>query len=133
MNSPPVEKRGGNLAATTPNGFNFYADDTPLVCGAQTSWCEHHNTRIEQLANGPHHAKEICSDCGQLLRWVAKPETIDRQQFNSFRITKLAMTVGLSPWEREFIKSIGQFKKLSPKQLTKLDELCEKFQIGVRQ
>ena len=37
MNSPPViTKRGGDLAATTPNCFELVVDDTPLVCAAQT-------------------------------------------------------------------------------------------------
>jgi len=131
MNAPaPPAKRAGDLAATSPNCFKV-ADNTALVCAAQT-WCEHSNTRIELLANGPHHAKEICCDCGQVLRWVAKPETVERQHLNAFRVAKLAMADGLNDWERAFIKSIGQSKKLSPRQQVKLDELFKKFQIGGR-
>jgi hypothetical protein len=128
---PPVKtKRGSRLMPATPSCFEL-TDHTPLICGAQT-WCEHRNTRIELVANGPHHAKEICTDCGRLLRWIAKPANTERQQFNSYRIAKLAMADGLNDWEREFLKSIATRPKLSPKQQAKLDELCDEFQIGDR-
>jgi hypothetical protein len=120
MNSPRVKtQRGGDLAATTPKRFNL-VDLTPLVCGAQ-KWCEHANTRVERLANGPHHAKEWCTDCGQILRWMPKPETIERQRYNALHIARLLMSEGLSEWERNFLKSITPLKKLSPRQQACLD------------
>jgi hypothetical protein len=120
--APPVKtKRAGDLAATSPNCFEL-ADHTPLICSAQT-WCEHSNTRIEHLVNGPHHAKEICTDCGQLLRWVAKPATVERQHTNAFRIARLSMSGSLTSWEREFVKSVSQQRKLSPRQQACLDKI----------
>ena len=43
MTEPPVNtKRAGDLAATSPETFDL-ADDTPLMCGAQTwvRWQQH--------------------------------------------------------------------------------------------
>src|SRR5215472_2044657 len=106
------------------------ADDTPLVCGAQ-SWCEHEATRIVmEPPNSVHHAREICENCGRVLRWLPKPATIQQQQLNSYRIAKLALSQSLSSWERRFVQSLLLLRRLSPKQQGKLDELCDKFQIG---
>jgi hypothetical protein len=130
--APPVKKkRAGNLAATSPETHRL-AEDTALICGAQT-WCEHANTRVEYLASGPHHGKEICTDCGHLLRWITKPANVERQHTNAFRIAKLTMADGLNDWEREFLKSIATRPRLSPKQQATLDQLCDEFQIGGRQ
>jgi hypothetical protein len=119
---PPVKtKRAGDLASASPNCLDA-VDDTPLICAAQT-WCEHSDTRIQLLANGPHHAKEICTDCGQVLRWVPKPQTVERQSTNAFRIAKRSMSGSLTSWEREFLKSLSQQRKLSPRQQACLDKI----------
>ncbi len=123
---PPVkEKRGGDLAATTPK-LRLLIDHTPLICSAQDH-CEHCNSRVEQLANGPHYAKEICTDCGRILRWIPKPATLERQQFNALRLARLAMSDQLSNWERNFIHSVSQRKKVSPKQQQIIDRLCAQY------
>jgi hypothetical protein len=120
--APPVKKkRAGNLAATSPETHRL-AEDTALICGAQT-WCEHANTRVEYLASGPHHGKEICTDCGHLLRWITKPANVERQHTNAFRIAKLSMSGSLTSWERGFVKSVSQQRKLSPRQQACLDKL----------
>jgi hypothetical protein len=51
-------------------------DPIPLVCGRAKTWCDHDNTRIEQIANGPH---EVCADCGQVVRYLSEPETRERE------------------------------------------------------
>lgn len=127
MNSPPVtKKRGGDLAATTPNCFDP-VDLTPVVCGSQTSWCEHGNTRIEQLANGPHYAREVCTDCDRVLRWLPKPVNLKRQQLNAFRLAKLAMCNRLSAWERQFVSDVGRLRRLSPRQGEIVDRLARQY------
>jgi hypothetical protein len=122
---PPVkEKRGGDLAATTPK-LRLLIDHTPLICSAQT--CEHVSTRIERLCSGPHYAKEVCTDCDKVLRWLPRPETLERSAFNAFRLVKLAMCDQLSPRDRNFIHSVSQRKKVSPKQQQIIDRLCAQY------
>jgi hypothetical protein len=125
MNSPPVKERAGDLAATSPKLFDE-ADHTPLVCSAQDE-CEHSETRVEQLANGPHFAKEICTACGRVLRWLPRPETLTRRRFNALRIAKLAMSDELTDWEREFLKNVAAQRKLSSPQQACLDRLAERL------
>jgi hypothetical protein len=125
---PPRKRKRGRHFGTTPS-YSTLIDDTPLVCGAQQTWfeCEHSNTRIELLASGPHFAKELCSDCGATLRFVPKPQTVQRHRLNAFRLAKLAMSEELSKWEREFLLSIAHQNRLSPRQQEILDELVTKF------
>jgi len=121
MTAPPFKPKRGGHFGTTPSNFGL-ADRSAIVCSAQQE-CEHSETRIEQLANGPHHAKEVCSDCGQVLRFVPKPATIERQHTNAFRLAKLAMSPVLTSWERGFVKSVSQHRKLSPRQQDCLDRI----------
>jgi hypothetical protein len=139
---PPGKRNGASHNAPIPNHFvncprstsvrsplqagAANVDPTPLVCSAQTR-CEHGNTRIERLASGPHFAKEVCTDCGRVLRFVPKPANIERQRFNALRLAKLSMHPGLSPFERNFLASIAQQKKLSPAQQKVFDDLCAKY------
>src|SRR4029077_21284353 len=120
MQCPPQKGGAGTSHAPNPNillssqtttavrvplqAGEANVDNSPLVCSAQ-NWCEHANTRIEYLASGPHHAKEICTDCGRVLRWLPKPATLERQELNAFRLVKLAMRRDLTHWERNFVRS----------------------------
>jgi hypothetical protein len=124
MSALPVKtKRGSRLMPATPNCFEL-GEHTPLVCGAQDE-CEHSDTRVEILPPGSvHFGKEICRNCDRVLRFLPKPRNTERQQFNSYRIAKLAMAAGLNDWERGFIKSIASVKKLSPRQQAVLDRIC---------
>jgi hypothetical protein len=123
--APPVKPKRGGHFGTTPNCFGRL-DDTAIVCSSQT-WCEHANTRVEQLAEGPHHAKEICSDCGRVLRWIAKPATVERHRLNGIRLARLGMCDRLTHWERNFIRSVSQQRKLSPKQQEIVDRLAATY------
>ncbi len=118
--SPP-EKGGGHFG-TAPSEPDL-REDAPQACG-----CQHRNKVRRRMlpSESPHFAKEVCSDCGKLLRWVEKPETVDRQRLNSFRVAKLSMCDSLSGWEREFLKSIAARPKLSPKQQACLDRIYSK-------
>jgi hypothetical protein len=123
---PPLKtKRAGDLAATSPNCFGL-ADDSAIVCGSQT-FCEHQNTRIEQLASGPHFAKEVCCDCDRVLRWLPKPVTVERCRLNGLRLVRLGMCRRLSTWERAFVHSVSQQRKLSPKQQQIVDRLAATY------
>jgi len=132
MTDPPVTRKRGGPFGTTPD-YSKLVDDTPLVCSAQTSWCEHGNTRIEQLANGPHFAKEVCTDCGATLRFVPKPETLARRKLNAFRLARLAMCDKLTHWERKFCRSVLHRQKVSPKQQQIIERLCATYLEGKAQ
>jgi hypothetical protein len=123
----PIPKLLNSLTTTasprTTQACETNVDRSALICSA---WCSHPITRID-LANGIHHAKEVCAGCGRVLRWLPKPVTIERQQSNSFRIAKLSMQEGLTRWERKFLASIAQKNRLSPRQQQVLDKLAEKW------
>jgi hypothetical protein len=126
MSDLPVKtERAGNVTTVSPK-YSELADDTAIVCGAQT-WCEHGNTRIEQLADGPHYAKEVCCDCGGVLRWLPKPATVTRNRLNGYRIARLAMCDRLTHWERNFIRGLPPRTKLSPRQQAIIDRLVETY------
>jgi len=61
--------------------------------------CEHSDTRVEILpADSKHYAKEICRNCDRVLRFVPKPENIERRRVTAYRV---AMLANLSPWRNE--------------------------------
>lgn len=37
------------------------------------SGCGSNETEIVPQLDGPHHAKELCAECGAFVRWVSKP------------------------------------------------------------
>jgi hypothetical protein len=116
MKWPPGKEMGALLPAPKTATERGYAR------------CEHNATRLELLPPGSvHHAKEVCMDCDAVLRWIPKPRTIIRRRWNVFRLVKLAMCEGLSPWELSFIHNVSHSRKLSPRQQQKLDALCARY------
>ena len=77
-----------------------------------------------------HFAAERCVDCRRLLRWLPRPGTIERRKLNGFRLAKLSMCDKLSDWERDFVRSVGEKKHLSPKQLEIVERLCRRYLEG---
>jgi Replicative DNA helicase len=78
MNSPPItRKRGGDLAATTPNCFAS-ADDTPLVCSAQTWRTEQPCIREkpQDMADPPHSLEAEKGVLGSMLQQHGQSEAI---------------------------------------------------------
>ena len=76
--------------------------------------CAHTATRVERMPGGHFHfAREVCADCGRLVRWLPKPETLLRRRANAFRLAKLAMCAALNTWERNFIRDVSGQRKLS--------------------
>jgi hypothetical protein len=73
-----------------------------------------------------HYAKLKCADCGAFLKFLPRPENVERRKLNGFRLAKLQMHAGLNPWERQFIQSIAKEgnNKLTPKQQAVFDRLC---------
>src|SRR4030095_10360035 len=105
MKAPPGKKTGASLNAPKTDAAREYPR------------CEHNATRLELLPQGSvHHAKEVCTNCDAILRFVAKPRTIVRRRLNAFRLVKLALCERLSPWELAFIHHVSRDRKLSPPQ-----------------
>jgi hypothetical protein len=90
--------------------------------------CRHGATRLERLpANYPHYAREVCARCGRFLRWLPRPETVERRTLNAFKLARLAMCETLSKWERQFIRDVSQRRKVSPKQQAIVDRLAAQY------
>jgi hypothetical protein len=89
--------------------------------------CEHLNTRIQQLASGPHHAKEICSDCDKVLRWLPKPKNVERRRVTAFRVAKMLPAPGLTHWEARFLSSVSRQRRFSPKQAAVLERMWQEL------
>jgi hypothetical protein len=87
--------------------------------------CQYARTVTEQMPRGHvHYTRKVCEACGTFIRWLPKPETVERQRLNAFRLARLAMQERLSAWERNFIRDAAQRKKLTPRQQEIVDELA---------
>jgi hypothetical protein len=75
-----------------------------------------------------HHGKEICRACGKFVRWVPKPETLQRRSENAERLAKLRKRKDLTVWERSFLLSLEKngLEHLSPRQQEVLNGLAQK-------
>jgi hypothetical protein len=116
MKWPPGKKTGVLQRARKTNTAREYTR------------CEHQATRTELLPPGSvHHAKEICTDCDRILRWVPKPKTIARARLNAYRITRLSMCENLTSLERSFVRDVSGKRKFSPRQQAWIDALCARY------
>src|SRR5438477_12753005 len=92
-------------------------------------YCTHSATRsVRMPATSRHHARVECADCGAFLKFLARPENIERRKLVGVQLAKLIEHSGLSPWEWQFIGSLAkQGTKLSPKQQEVFDRICAKY------
>jgi hypothetical protein len=74
-----------------------------------------------------HFAAERCAHCGCHLRWVPRPETVQRQRLTAFRLAKLEMCPDLTHWERKFVASISHRPRFSPKQQQIIKQLVRQY------
>jgi hypothetical protein len=92
------------------------------------STCPHSATFSEQMPTGcVHHAEERCANCGRHLRWVPKPETIQRRRLIAFKLARLSMVEGLSDFERGFVRDVSRQRKFSPKQEAFVERLYAQY------
>jgi hypothetical protein len=99
-----------------------------LTGGREYSACPHSATLTEQMPRGHlHQAAVRCAYCGRHLRWLPKPETIERRRLNGFKLATLAMCDRLTSWERHFVRDSSQRKRVSPKQQEIIDRLCATY------
>ena len=119
----------GVLLHTPDEKLTGLSEDTSPREFAQP--CSHPVTRTERFPGGqPHYAHEVCATCGRHVRWFPKPATIERRKLNAFRLARLGMCSTLSPWERHFVRSVSQRKKLSRRQQAVLDRLVTQYLEG---
>jgi hypothetical protein len=121
MTAPPEKGTGALLEAPIPTKLNRLETTAPP---APPQACEHRATVTERLPDcHQHHTRLTCALCGRFLRWLPRPETIERERVNAFRLVRLGMCEGLSKWERSFVNHVSQQRKLSPKQAALLARL----------
>jgi hypothetical protein len=90
--------------------------------------CAHTETREERLpANHVHYARLSCANCGAFIGWAAKPANVERRTLNAYRLARLGMVEQLNPWERRFVQSVSQCRKVSPKQQQIIERLVEQY------
>ena len=118
MKSPPLKKAPGAGELTgsksEPAGEYFA--------------CTHSATHVEVMPDDhTHHAREVCVDCGAFIRWLPRPETVERRRLNGYRLARLGMCPSLNRWEANFVQSVSQCKKLSQRQQQIIDRLCAEY------
>jgi hypothetical protein len=88
--------------------------------------CLHSSTVVERLPEGStHYARLLCKDCRTFLRFLPKPENVERRKLNRYRLAKLQMSPGLTDWERQFVTNLAKLPsgKLSPRQQEVFDRV----------
>jgi hypothetical protein len=90
------------------------------------TYCTHNATRtVVMPAESTHHARLECATCGAFLKFLARPENLERRKLNGFKLAKLQMHPGLNPWERQFAASLARRgNKFTPKQQAVFDRIC---------
>jgi hypothetical protein len=122
MKSPPKEERRlCGTALKTRELPTAYCNDERAQC------CKHANTYLERMAAGPHYARKLCHDCGVFIKWVPKPETLEKKRLHGFRLAKLAMCAQLNAWERHFVSNMSRQRKFSPRQQAQIDQLVATY------
>jgi hypothetical protein len=94
---------------------------------APGGYCPHTATATEFLpAESRHFAKLRCADCGAFLKFLPRPENVERRKLNGYRLARLQMMPGLNAWERGFVDSLAKqgSTKFTPKQQAVFDRLC---------
>src|SRR5262245_2819538 len=93
------------------------------------AYCVYTKTRTELAFVGSrHHAVLKCVACSAFLRWLPRPENVERRKLNGFKLAKLQMHPGLIAWERQFVASlVRQGNKFTLKQQVVFDGLCATY------
>jgi hypothetical protein len=90
--------------------------------------CKHEATRTARLPdNHMHYAQLVCALCGRHLRWLPRPENVERRRLTAFKLARLLMCEGLSDWQRRFVVGVSKQPRLSPKQEVLVLRLCLQY------
>jgi hypothetical protein len=123
MKSPPNET---GAVLRTPIPKLLLAQQYHLPRAAQP--CPHISTVIERMPPGHvHFARVTCRSCRAFIKWLPRPQTVQRQRLNGYRLARLSMAAGLSEWERHFVRDVSHRKRVSPAQQTVIDRLVAEY------
>lgn len=106
--------------------INNYSQTSPLVAAPDFAKCPQCGvTECEELpGKGPHTTAIVCRECERFLRWGKSHAAIAREKATKKKIIwLLERPQVLTQWERHFITSIQQQRKLSPKQSECLERI----------
>lgn len=79
----------------------------PTVGKTASAHCTHNATKTVVLpAESRHYARLECADCGAFLKFLPRPENVERRKLNGYRLAKLQMHAHLNSWERDFVESL---------------------------
>jgi hypothetical protein len=127
---PPLKREGTPPSVPVPKELLTEPQSKSLDTHTQHG-CAHRSTVTQRLPDAhKHYSKEICISCGAFLRWLPRPENVERQNLNAFKLARLAMCARLSPWECAFVREVSQRRKVSPKQQEIIDRLCATYLQG---
>ena len=95
--------------------------------------CLHNRTHVVPLPPGYKHFQELrCSDCNAWLRFLPRPENIERRKQNGIKLAQLVAHTGLTAWESSFIASLAkQGPKFSPKQQEVFDRISSQYLLSM--
>jgi hypothetical protein len=88
--------------------------------------CTHNSTKRVDTPPGSRHYKKLeCANCGAFLRFLPKPETIERVRLNGYKLAQLTMCGQLDSFERQFVDSLAKAgnPKLTPRQQAVFDRI----------
>ena len=126
MNAHDPPKRPGG--AETPPSLRPTSCDEDNSPREFAQPCRHDTVLVEQLpSNHVHFAREICATSRRHVRWLPRPETLQRRAFNAYKLARLSMCSRFNSWERGFIKSVSQQKKLSPRRQQVFDRIAATY------
>jgi len=95
-----------------------------MIDGKLGGRCEHKSAIETKCDKGHHYAKRACADCGAFLGWAKNPRTVAAIAEIENKCLHLWTHPGLSDWERQFVRSIGDDpRKLSPPQNERIEAL----------
>ena len=90
--------------------------------------CSHSATITGRTPQGhAHYAAEYCAACGAFIRWLPKPQSVERRRLNGLKLAKLGMCSGLNAWERGFVRDVAQRRKVSPRQQSLVERLVRQY------
>lgn len=86
----------------------------------------------EKKTNPPYYKKVVCSDCDQFVRWIPRPQGVERTQEILSQLDSIERAK-LSLWQREFVEKMVEVcqealraekaVKLTPRQIDQIAEL----------
>jgi hypothetical protein len=102
-----------------------------MHCGANFKCCDEFDGEYTEVKTegdkAVHYAKAVCKYCGHFIKWLPTPENIDRTVKRRQTIKKILALPEVQSAHREFLLSINELRKLSPKQTTYYDDLVKKY------